>query len=306
MSKYIGKAESDRLEFKREFWTGSGWQEELAKDLAAFANHRGGTVVVGLHEKDEVALGHSGVSFKKQPEQRIRQALHRHCWPQEAVQVSVEHNKSPEGELLVIDVEPWAHGVVAVRSGQNLHLHRFPVRRGAHTQEMPMSEVLERYGAGRRRHALRFARWAEEQGALGIYWQSAVNVETLQHELLPIPTEPRPGPWAQLGRVSDDGFEVRLLRTAFCRSVGFEAARQGGNGIELSPELGLLFEVAKALSGGEVWQQVGTKPRLVVPYEVVRAAWMDRGTDGERRLHLLLDVDLVLGTNGWRLRAGRG
>jgi hypothetical protein len=50
----IGSEESEHLDFKRDPWDkGDKGYNELARDVAQFANHLGGSIIVGADEDDE-------------------------------------------------------------------------------------------------------------------------------------------------------------------------------------------------------------------------------------------------------------
>jgi ATP-dependent DNA helicase RecG len=109
----VQQGEGDRLEFKE--------QRTLARDLAkvfvAFANHQGGTVLVGVTDDGQIA----GVQDWPALEGKIRNATLNNCRP--AVQVQVERVETPEGTVVVVRVpegmeKPYRAGnIYYVRDG---------------------------------------------------------------------------------------------------------------------------------------------------------------------------------------------
>lgn len=79
--------EGETLDFKGAFWTDKGTRpraEEIAKDVAAFLNNRGGVLVVGVADDADRAAGFSGVALPDHADQTVMQALQRHLVPQAA------------------------------------------------------------------------------------------------------------------------------------------------------------------------------------------------------------------------------
>jgi predicted HTH transcriptional regulator len=50
LDSLIGRAENQRLDFKREIASGDNNNRELARDLCSFANADGGYIIIGAEE----------------------------------------------------------------------------------------------------------------------------------------------------------------------------------------------------------------------------------------------------------------
>ena len=107
--------ESDVLDLKTEYKKGVSTSYEYAKDLASFANHLGGTILVGAIEKDGVLLRYK--PMKLDDFQRVRDgfsnAATNKCFPKPT------HSSTPlgvdGGYILAINVEPSVSSLIGVR-----------------------------------------------------------------------------------------------------------------------------------------------------------------------------------------------
>lgn len=167
-----GTAESDQLEFKGGLYpAGKGprprWSEEqeFAKDASAFANHRGGMIIVGVNEVGGIASGTSPLAATlatELEERRLRQALANFQAPIGSCDFVWVPTQTGEWFLAVV-VPPsprQPHAVLGDRGDPRPTL-RYPVRHGADTRFLSEAEVAERYwrrvreGEGERARAKR-------------------------------------------------------------------------------------------------------------------------------------------------------
>ncbi len=151
-----GVRESEVLDFKAALeppTKGSrpGWlpEQEFAKDVAAFANHRGGLLLIGVDDVDGVATGSPGWAMSltaEQEERRLRQAVVNYLSPVATFEC-VWLERTPTGYFLGVVVPPSPRSPHAVTSpsGEGRTALRYPVRHGSDTVWLSEPEVAERY-----------------------------------------------------------------------------------------------------------------------------------------------------------------
>jgi hypothetical protein len=132
--------ESDRLDFKREP------PKDLAVRIAAFANHLGGVIAIGVDEAPRdsgpnVADAFVGVEDVDEQRRGIIQKIGQVCRPTPTVSPSsfvVEGHAKP---MLLLNIDPITHGVVGVLENDRW---RFPKRVDARTDYMTYEEIVVR------------------------------------------------------------------------------------------------------------------------------------------------------------------
>lgn len=151
-----GAHESEVLDFKgslgpptkgpRRDWLP---EQEFAKDVAAFANHRGGILLIGVEDVDGVAVSAPGWTFSSTPEveeRRLRQAVVNYISPIASCDfIWVERVPSGWFLGLVIPPSPRSPHAVTSHSGEGRTALRFPVRHGSDSVWLSEAEVAERY-----------------------------------------------------------------------------------------------------------------------------------------------------------------
>lgn len=300
-----GAAESEVLEFKARFWEdrpGRPAGEELAKDVAGLLNHRGGTIVVGVGESGGAASGFSGAELKENAEQRVQQALDKHLAPQTAAgSVSVYRlggeSRGAERSVLVVEVRAWPHGPVAVR-GEGA-VYRIPRRRGAHTEDIPWEDAMRDLTATHRRNWLRFTEWREKAGNVGISVASEVRVLTVDGLYLAVPPL-ADEPLAELHAVEPDVVTLRMVRTAYAIFIA-QLKALGAQGLAQDAGGRKFLAVMEGLGGPQAWADQRERPLLSVPFELIKAAWLESSPTGAR-LQLLLGGDLAFAYGRWGIR----
>ncbi|MCI5065948.1 putative DNA binding domain-containing protein [bacterium] len=93
--------ENERFEFKREI---PKKREKFAEEVIAFANTRGGKIVVGYDQKDDLLVG---IDLKQDQEEVVANIVHDLCSPHIPYTVSLQSINAPDGEqkeLLIIDI----------------------------------------------------------------------------------------------------------------------------------------------------------------------------------------------------------
>ena len=127
-------------------WTS---EQEFGKDVAAFANARGGLIVVGIEDVKGIATDaprFDVLSSPEQEERRLRQALVNHVSPVprcEFVWVEGVSCSLAPGSI-VPPSHRSPHAVLSERGESRVALH-YPVRHGMDTVWLSEPEVAERY-----------------------------------------------------------------------------------------------------------------------------------------------------------------
>lgn len=150
-----GALEGEQLDFKSRVPASGNSQEgrwsasqEFAKDVAAFANHRGGLLLFGVRESDGVATGLAAISdgsFESQ-EQRLRQVLATNQAPTALIECFMI--PAEEGGFYMAVVVPpsfRAPHAITGHPGDSRRPLYYPVRNGADTVWLSESEVAESY-----------------------------------------------------------------------------------------------------------------------------------------------------------------
>jgi hypothetical protein len=141
-----GVAESDQLDWKREHYerTDEG-RFELAKDVAAFANHQGGVLVIGVADVNGIATASMPVTVGDAIERQLRQTIAARLLPlPEFHIVSVPADVAGANGHVIIVVSRSMTRPHAVMRPNEQGLH-YPVRFGAQTRWMAEPEVAEAY-----------------------------------------------------------------------------------------------------------------------------------------------------------------
>jgi hypothetical protein len=139
-----GVREDADLDFKRERYGNSDAEKrELAADIASMANHRGGLIIIGVREENEVAVELTPVLLDASEELRLTQTAASNIAPHLtfAIEVARSASESSRGYYL-LTVPPSTLRPHAVRSGRNLG---FPVRDGPTKRWLSESELADAY-----------------------------------------------------------------------------------------------------------------------------------------------------------------
>jgi hypothetical protein len=139
-----GVREDSDLDFKQERYGNSDpARRDLAGDIAAMANTRGGLIIIGIRDENDVAVELTPVQLEDGEEARIRQIAASNIAPHLTFDVRVLHNDADEslGYYLLI-VQPSSLSPHAVRQDRNL---RFPRRDGTTTRWLTEPEVADAY-----------------------------------------------------------------------------------------------------------------------------------------------------------------
>ncbi|MFE0142005.1 AlbA family DNA-binding domain-containing protein [[Kitasatospora] papulosa] len=114
----VEAAETEDLDYKRDHYESSDkGKEELAKDVAALANHRGGVLILGMAEAKGVPSLACGVDLDDHHLRRMRQVIANNTAPPVPYQPMLVPNPDAAGTgflLLAVPRSPQApHAVTA-------------------------------------------------------------------------------------------------------------------------------------------------------------------------------------------------
>ena len=136
--------EDEDLDFKRELYGNSdSAKRDLAGDLASFANHRGGVIVIGIEDEGDVAARLNPVELSDGEEARIRQIAAGNIFPHLPIELyDVPSENKPGFGYYVLAVSTSPLRPHAIRKGRDL---RYPRRDGTTTRWLAESEVADLY-----------------------------------------------------------------------------------------------------------------------------------------------------------------
>jgi hypothetical protein len=132
------------LDFKQARYGNTDQQRrDLAGDLAAMGNGRGGLIVIGIRDENDVAVELTPVELVDGEEARMRQIAAGNIVPHLVfdVRVLVSEDDPGRGYYLLI-VPPSSLRPHAVRKGRDL---RYPLRHGTTTRWLSEPEVADMY-----------------------------------------------------------------------------------------------------------------------------------------------------------------
>lgn len=132
------------LDFKREqYGTSDSAKREMAGDIAAMANDRGGLLIIGMADENDVAVERTPVDTEGGDEARIRQTAASLIVPHVHFEIRVVSSDDIAGRgyyLLLIPPSPLRPH--AVRKDNDL---RYPRRDGTTTRWLSEAEVADMY-----------------------------------------------------------------------------------------------------------------------------------------------------------------
>ncbi|MFJ3193340.1 helix-turn-helix domain-containing protein [Streptomyces griseoviridis] len=145
-------AEGEDLDYKRAHYSqDERGREELAKDIAAFANHTGGLLVIGMAESKGVPSKVFDVDLDDARLRHIRQVTVADTAPPVPYEAFPVHNPDAPGTgflLLAVPRSPAGpHAVTAQVSRPSRDVLRYPRRGGSRTEWLTETDVATAYRA---------------------------------------------------------------------------------------------------------------------------------------------------------------
>ncbi len=306
--------ENEQLEFKAIYWKKEGDRpaaQEAGKDVAAFLNALGGTIVVGIGDgegNDGVA---NGLASVPDPEQRARdlvEQLRASLVPSGAAEYATPVPLTVGGKgVLVVNVRPWPYGVVGVRWGGTGESYRFPVRHGARMVDLAWEDVVMRNEAARRSTWLRLHALVGGQKWAWVWIHSTVAARS---GTVCMPIKPSKGQHAAyVESMSDDTLELVML------GGDLPAAALKATAVQVDEE----YQYADMVGKREGWRAMESAKlsrapgwsnhesgRLVLPLSTIREVWPTKAKSGSApETRLLLDVDIYFEDGGWTFEAAK-
>ena len=182
LSSACGACESHELDYKMGVDADAWW--ELAKDIAAFANYLGGTILVGVQEEP---TGTGRVVGMKEPElERLAHAYEMaardKCSP--AAMVTLDRIPTDGGRsfVLAVNVEPYPDQLLGAMfvarnnsgSATTSNAWRFPVRIGRHTKFLKPEQLSMFMNSDIRRTIIRLESIPEKATKV-LVWRRPTN-----------------------------------------------------------------------------------------------------------------------------------
>ena len=191
--------EGELLDFKRRSYSAArdsaaAWspEQEFAKDVTAFANHRGGMLLIGVEDVGEVAVSYEApVADPGTEEQRLRRALLNNASPPPRVEfVAIPSDEGGHYLAVVIPPSPAAPHATLGRPGDSRRPLHYFIRDGADVRPLTEGEVADRY---RRRAAAALDRVARRERTAEEGREALRRGEGLWLYLTVVPEGPTPG-----------------------------------------------------------------------------------------------------------------
>jgi hypothetical protein len=285
------REEGEQLDFKAIPWKKGETLKtpslEAAKDVAAFANHLGGDIIIGINDKSDCADGWNPIPNADIPAtiSNIRDWLIKHIRPQEVAQiVDIEPVSAPkpDSSVLVVSIPPFPQ-LVGVEDRETDKLtFQFPIRTGRRTRWLTFDEIMTRTFTSTRGTYIKLKALADSIGApTYISFTSPVLVVAgdEQKDLL------KPGRiHCEIVELTPDVIKVQM------------------NGSE-NPIRGRVWNPNGGVAGLQT-VRVEARHKLTIPLEFVRAVWKDRKASELEHMSIALAANIVWNGDYWSIVTG--
>jgi hypothetical protein len=201
LDQLVARFEHSQLDYKTTYdLADDAVRYEIAKDVAAFANAMGGTIVVGVREQGGRVVRLEGVSDAPRLVRSVADALRHHCVPvpstpqEHAIAVSpadapklLATGSAPplaDVTLLTLNVQADPRGPIGVRPYPTATIadaYRFPVRVSDQTRFMPPTELPMWMNSHERRAAIQLRGVLESGGSAVAMHLDAMGTDPRSH-----------------------------------------------------------------------------------------------------------------------------
>ena len=143
----IGQSEGEQLDFKAQPW-GKGKDLELCKDVAAFANHLGGDIILGIQAKKDCADNFAPILTIDIPNiiHIIRQGLITHLYPQSFTRLveitPIARTDEVDHSVIVLSIPPSIDLVAVEDKESDKVQYKFPIRNGRRNDCLRYEEIM--------------------------------------------------------------------------------------------------------------------------------------------------------------------
>lgn len=138
-----GAGEDDDLDFKKAHYQGPGAGLEFGKDVASLANGKGGALILGIDEKNRIAVALTPVELSDNRERTMQQWVAEKVVPAATFTLQRVEAKPTGVGYYIVAVPRSSNRPHAIRqTGQDL---RWPIRRGTMTHFLSESELAGAY-----------------------------------------------------------------------------------------------------------------------------------------------------------------
>jgi len=278
--------EGEQLDFKSIPWI-KGESLETAKDIAAFANHLGGDIIIGIADKADCANGLNPMHNAELPKIRhqIHQALINHIRPvefAEQIDFGEIQTSTPDHSVLVVSIPPSPELISVEEKASDKSFFQFPIRTGRRTRSLTYEEVMERTLITTRATYLKLKR-ISTIGSDSVRFSTPVLVIAGDF-LVPLPVHKNNT--KMHGTLEALSLES-IIVTMSGASKPVNAKRVLDNGVIVNDNNPI---------------QVVENRSLVIPLELIKAVWRDLAETNY--LFFALDASIVWDNNSWLLSLG--
>ncbi len=281
------REEGEQLDFKAIAWE-KGKSLEAAKDVAAFANHLGGDIIIGINDKGDRADGWNPIPNADIPAtiRNIRDWLIKHIRPQEVAEiVDIEQvvAPQPDSSVLVVSIPPFPQLVGIEDRETDKIILQFPIRTGRRIRWLTFDEIMTRTSTSTR----------------GTY----IKLKALADSI---------GPYTRISFTSPvlvvAGDELKDL---------LKQGRIHCEIVELTPDvIKVTMNGSENSLHGRQWHPNGTETmshpvtveaghKLTIPLEFVRAVWKDQKSISQiEHLSIALSANIVWNGDYWSFVTG--
>jgi len=195
-------------------------------------------------------------------------------------------------EILVINIEPWPHGPVGIRVGEDRESFRFPFRRDRETRFVAWEEIMLRNDAARRATYLKLMELSEPQKKV-VFVGPMETRKSGETYSLRIPAGRGHG-WLRRP-IASDHVVLNLDCHAIANALWLELDRipREDGSIE-----DFLLDVNQRVLAQEAVNNRETRP-LAVPFEMIDAVWDDASLD--KTVNISLSATVVWDRGRWGL-----